>query len=92
MANKYYSSLPPSNFTTVVTNITNTLSGYLLSPNTVQLVGATPDQNPQAALGTLNQFAGNSCGVLGSVLGSKCEYNPLNCYPLLINQVFSNLI
>ena len=88
MANKYYSSLPPSNFTTVVTNITNTLSGYLLSPNTVQLVGATPDQNPQAALDTLNQFAGNSCGVPGS----KYEYNPLNCYPLLINQVFSKLI
>lgn len=90
MATQYYSSLPPSNFTTVVNNITNTLSGYVLNPNTVQLVGASSSQNPQAALDTLNSFASTSlyCGTIGS----KYEYNPLNCYPLLINQVFSNLI
>lgn len=85
MSNLYYASLPSPNFTTIVTNITNILSGYILNPNTANLVNATSSQNPQAALNAINQNAQSNtfCGVAGS----SFQYNPTACYPLLINQV-----
>jgi hypothetical protein len=76
----YYQSLPSPAFTTVANNITNTLGGYAINPNTVSFVGASSSQNPQAALTALNQQA-SSCAS-----GSNFQYNPIYCNPNLINQ------
>lgn len=80
MAILYNASLPSSNFVTVVNTITNNLTGYVLNPNSANLVGASVSQNPQAALNALN--TNPPCNA-----SSIFQYNPVACYPTLINQV-----
>jgi hypothetical protein len=81
----FYAALPASTFTTVANNITNTLTGYALNPNSVGFVGASASQTPQAALTSLNsQFNGSTpCGIAGTTF----QYNPNQCYPNVIGQV-----
>ena len=53
----------------------------------VELDGATTDQNPQAAVDAANVYAANGGSSTCNAVNDFFTYNPINCYPRLVNQV-----
>jgi len=58
----------------------------MVNPNEITFVGANVNQNPQTALNAANAFAANG-GASCNKINDTLEFNPTDCYPLLINQV-----
>lgn len=52
--------MPAAGFTTVVTQIENTLLGYEANPNTVIIANVLDNEQPSVALANFNQFANSS--------------------------------
>ena len=84
---QYLASLPNSTFFTVTDGIFESLNEYSVNPNTVELDGATTDQNPQAALDAANVYAANGGSSTCNAVDDFFVYNPINCYPRALDQV-----
>ncbi len=78
--------MPASTFSSVSQSIFNKLVTYGANSNTVNLVNATAAQNPQAALDSANVYASNGGSASCGAVKDTFQYNPDNCYPLLLNQ------
>ena len=83
--------MPASAFNTVENSIEESLIAYRINPNWVTFVGADGGQNAQAALDAANVFAANG-GSACMKINDTLEYNPADCYPLLLNQVLFIII
>ena len=84
---QYNNSLPSSTFYSVSDSILTQLNEYAANPNTVELVNATTDQNPQAALDAANLYAANGGSTTCNATDDLLAYDPVNCYPRLLDQV-----
>lgn len=82
----YNAAIPSAVFGTVVSDIRDLLNYYSNNQNQVTLLGASASQNPQAALDQANVFAstgGSNCNAVNDTF----VFNPINCFPRLLNQV-----
>lgn len=79
----YYNPIPAPTFSSIATDIENSLKNYYMNPNLINLVGATSTQSPQTAFTQGNTFANNNCGAVNDSL----QYNPALCYPYLTSTV-----